>query len=77
MDLSEFVKAFSSQFEQTDPSTITESTDFKSLDEWDSLIALSVIALADEEFGVTLTGEDIRKATTVSELFGRINVLKS
>lgn len=76
MTLEEFVKSFARQFENTDPSLIVETTDFKNLDEWDSLIALSVIALADEEFGVTLTGDDIRNATTVKDLFERVNALK-
>ncbi|GHN00235.1 acyl carrier protein [Cytophagales bacterium WSM2-2] len=76
MELSEFVSAFSSQFEQTDPSLVIGSTDYKNLDEWDSLIALSVIALADEQYGVTLTGDDIRNAVTVSDLFERIKALK-
>lgn len=76
MTLEEFVKSFARQFENTDPSLIVATTDFKNLDEWDSLIALSVIALADEEFGVTLTGDDIRNATTVKDLFERVNALK-
>lgn len=76
MTLQEFTKAFASQFEETDPSSIKEDTDFKQLDEWDSLIALSVIALADEEFGVKLTGDDIKKATSVANLFEKIKTLK-
>jgi acyl carrier protein len=76
MTLEEFVKSFAKQFENTDPSLIEAATDFKNLDEWDSLVALSVIALADEEFGVTLTGDDIRNATTVTDLYTRINALK-
>jgi acyl carrier protein len=76
MNLDDFVKSFAKQFEQTDPSLISASTDFKNLDEWDSLIALSVIALADEEYNVTLTGDDIRAATTVSDVFERIKALK-
>ena len=47
---------------------------FKELDEWSSLIALSVIAMADEEYEVTLKGEDIRTSNTVEDLF---NVVKS
>lgn len=76
MVIDEFLKNFVKQFEQTDPSLIKTDTDFKQLDEWDSLIALSVIALADEEYGVTLTGDDIRNATTVEDLFNKIKDLK-
>jgi acyl carrier protein len=76
MDKEEFLKSFAKQFEQTDPSLITIDSDFKQLEEWDSLIALSIIALADEEYGITLTGDDIRNSKTVGELFERITQLK-
>lgn len=73
MDLSEFVKAFSSQFEQTDPSTITPTTDFKELDEWDSLIALSIIAMVDENMeGKKVTADDIRDSKTIADLYKRV-----
>ena len=37
-------------------------------------MALSVIAMADEECGVVLKGEDIRNARTIEDLY---NVVKS
>lgn len=75
MTTQEFIKVFSNQFEETDPSMINETTDFKNLDEWSSLVALSLIALADETYGVSLTGDDIQKAKTVKDLYERIIAL--
>ncbi|WP_305156536.1 acyl carrier protein [uncultured Muribaculum sp.] len=72
MELNEFVEKFAEQFDDTDASAITASTDFKALDEWSSLIALSIIAMADEEYDVTLKGDDIRNATTIEDLFNTI-----
>lgn len=74
MEISEFIANFAEQFEDTDASEITATTEFKNLDEWSSLIALSVIAMADEEYDVTLKGDDIRGAVTVEDLF---NIVKS
>ena len=74
MELKDFVANFAEQFEDTDASVITASTEFKNLDEWSSLIALSVIAMVDEEYDVALKGDDIRNANTVEDLF---NVVKS
>ena len=74
MELKEFIANFAEQFEDTDASEITAGTEFKNLDEWSSLIALSVIAMADEEYDVTLKGDDIRGAVTVEDLF---NIVKS
>jgi acyl carrier protein len=67
--LEEFVELFAEQFDETDASEITATTVFHDLDEWSSLIGLSVIAMVDEEFDVTLRGEDMRKANTPAELY--------
>jgi len=67
--LEEFVELFAEQFDETDASEITADKHFRDLDEWSSLIGLSVIAMVDEEFDVTLRGEDMRKANTPAELY--------
>lgn len=72
MELTKFIEKFAEQFDDTDPKTINASTAFKELDEYSSLIALSLIALADEEYDVTLKGDDIRNAVTVEDLFNTI-----
>ena len=74
MELKDFIENFAAQFDDTDASEIKADTVFKELDEWSSLIALSVIAMVDEEYDVTLKGEDIRTSNTVEDLF---NVVKS
>lgn len=74
MELKDFIENFAAQFDDTDASEIKAETAFKELDEWSSLIALSVIGMVDEEYGVTLKGEDIRVSVTVEDLF---NIVKS
>lgn len=74
MDINKFIIDFIDQFEELDANTITPQTVFKDLDEWSSLSALSIIAMADEEYGVMLKGEEIRTAVTVEDLF---NIIKS
>ncbi len=69
MELNEFVEKFAEQFDDTDPSEIKADTRFRDLDEWSSLIGLSVISMVDEEFDVLLKGEDMRAANTPAELF--------
>ena len=73
MELKEFIENFAAQFEETESNEITAITIFKDLDEWSSLTALSVIAMADEEYEVVLTGDDIRNSTTVNDLFELVN----
>ena len=72
MDLKEFIEYFANQFDETDASEFKAETAFKELDEWSSLLALSVIAMVDEEYDVTLKGEDIRNSNTIEDLFNAV-----
>lgn len=69
MEIKEFVEKFADLFDETDPSEITATTEFHSLDDWSSLVGLSVIAMIDEEYDVTLRGDEIRNAKTVADLY--------
>lgn len=70
--LEEFVALFAEQFDFTDPAEIAAGTAFHDLDEWSSLIGLSVIAMVDEEFDIALKGDDIKNAVTVEDLYNRV-----
>ena len=70
--LDEFVELFSEQFDDTDAGEITATTVFHDLEEWSSLIGLSVIAMVDEEFEVALKGDDIRTSITVEDLYNKV-----
>ena len=70
--LDEFVALFAEQFDETDASEITAQTNFHALEEWSSLISLSVIAMVDEEFDVALRGDDVKNAVTVEDLYNRV-----
>lgn len=72
MELKEFIENFANQFDDTDASEIKAETVFKDLDEWSSLIALSVIAMVDEEYDITIKGDDIRNSNTVEDLFNAV-----
>lgn len=72
MELNSFILNFADQFEDTDVREFKSETVFKDLDEWSSLLALSIIAMVDEEYNVTLKGEDIRSATTIEDLFNTV-----
>ena len=74
MELKEFIRNFAEQFDDTDESVFTTDTIFKELDEWSSLIALSVIAMVDEEYDVQLKGDDIMSAHTINDLFKIISL---
>ena len=69
MEINTFLDHFASQFDETDVNEIQADTKFKDLEEWSSLIALSIIAMVDEEYDVVIKGDDIRNAETIENLF--------
>ena len=69
MELQEFIEIFASQFDETDAQEFTANTTFKNMKEWSSILALSIIAMADEEYEVKLKGDDIRNSNTIEDLF--------
>ena len=74
MELQEFVQNFANQFDDTDAELFTPSTKFRDLEEWSSLIGLSVILMVDEEYGITIGADDMKQAQTIEELF---NIVKA
>ena len=72
MDIKEFISNFADQFDDLDASVLTPETEFKALEDWNSLVALSVIAMIDEEYDVTLKGNDITGAKTIEDLFNTV-----
>lgn len=73
MDIKEFIEKFAEAVDDVDVNSLTPQTKFRDLEEWSSLAALSIIAMADEEFGAEISGNEIRNAETLTELFNLIN----
>ena len=69
MDIQEFIDNFADQFDDTDKAVFTSETDFKQLDEWSSLTALSIIAIVDDEYDVIIKGNDIINSDTIQDLY--------
>ena len=74
MDIKEFIENFADQFDDIEASVLNGDTKFKELEEWSSLIALSVISMVDEEYDVSIKGDDIRGSETIQDLF---NIVES
>lgn len=69
MEIIEFIQNFADQFEDTDASVFTPETVFHDLDEWSSLVGLSLIAMIDDEYDVTIKGDELRAAKTINDVF--------
>jgi len=77
MDLNNFIGKFAEQFDETEASEFKADTEFKTLVDWGSMVALSIIAMVDDEYGITIKGDDIRKSKTVEDLFNIVKEYKS
>ena len=67
------INAIKDIFEDIDTSSFNLKTEFKNNDEWDSMTALSLITILDQEFGVSISGEKIKELNTIEELIIFIN----
>ena len=69
MTIQEFIALFAEQFDETPIEEFAPDTEYRNFDEWNSLTALSVISMVDDELNKTITGADLRACTTIEDLF--------
>ena len=72
MDFNEFRKKFIDQLVDEDEKAINEDTKFRDLSSWDSLTAMAVIAMVDDEYKIRIPDEEFRKFNTVNDIFGYV-----
>ena len=72
MEKSKYITLIASVFD-VEESKLSYETQFKALPEWDSIVALTLIATYDQEFGVTLDVADISSAITINDLYEKIS----
>lgn len=72
MTLNEFVSLFAEQFDDTPAEVFTPETKYSTLDEWGSLVALSIISMVDDEMDKSVTGSELKSVSTIKELYDLI-----
>ena len=72
MEIHDFIEHFAEQFDDTEMSEFKPETVFHELDEYSSLIALTIIGMVDEEYGVTIGAEEMSAAVTIEDLFNTV-----
>ena len=72
MDIKDFIKNFAAQFDDTDASEFKAETVFHELDEYSSLIALTIIGMIDDEYGVAISAEEMTAAETIEDLYNTV-----
>ena len=69
IELKSFISQLEAEFEELEPGTLKAATGFRDLEEWSSMHALIIIALIDTEYDIILSGDDLRSASTVQDLY--------
>ncbi len=68
-----FLDEFYKIFEDMPENSLNLNTKYKELEEWDSLIVLSIIAHFDQNFNVIIPPQFLFDNNTFEELFNAIN----
>ena len=69
MEKDSFLELIREQFEETSPQDISLVTIFKNLEEYDSMVALCIIAAVDQAYSIKIGGDEIRGSSTIEDLF--------
>ncbi len=68
VDVKQFIQNFADQFDD-EPEGLTLETRFRDIDEWSSLIALSEMAMCDEEYEVIISANEMENANMIADLY--------
>jgi acyl carrier protein len=72
--MEKLIENFLEIFDESPSKTISEDLLFKDLEEWDSMMVLSLMAMVDEEYGINLKPDDLKSINSLNELH---NFIKS
>lgn len=69
MEKEKFIQKIAFQFDDTDIKEFSGETNFKELEEYSSLTALSIVGVIDEDYEILITVNDLKAVNTIDELF--------
>ena len=72
VDVKQFIQNFADQFDD-EPEGLSLETRFRDIDEWSSLIALSEMAMCDEEYEVIISANEMENANSIADLYNIVN----
>jgi acyl carrier protein len=72
MNITDFIQNFAGIFDDTPAEKFIPGLLFKDLEEWSSLMALSLMSMVEDEYNVFLDRNDIENSHTVEDLFHTI-----
>jgi acyl carrier protein len=77
MEIENFLIKFAGCFDDIEPGAILPETEFRNLEKWDSLTALTLLAMVDADFDVSISATELRLCNKVQDIFELIKQKKS
>lgn len=75
MNTLDFIEKFAEAIE-VEASDLTADTEFRKLEEWDSMAYLSIIAMIDEEYDMQIEQLEFKKLPTIQSIMDYIEAHK-
>ncbi len=74
IDIDTFVSAFEEQFEEVEAGSLKPDTEYRELPDWSSMQALMIIVFLDTDYGVNISAEELKTATSIQDLYDLVKV---
>ena len=74
MKLDDFTLTIADQFDDININEVHADTRYRDLEEWSSMVALSILNVVQKKYGKSISFDDLNIATTIEELF---NIVKT
>jgi acyl carrier protein len=72
MKIEQFIIDFVEATDDESANPLNSETIFRELDSWDSLAALSIMAMIDDKYQANLSADEMKSANNLGELFALI-----
>jgi len=73
MKIEAFIKLIEDNVDGIAPGSLQSDTVLTSIPQWDSLAVLTMLAQFDAEYGVQVSGTEMQRCSTVSDLFSTVS----
>ena len=72
MEIQSFIKLIEDNVYGITPGSLRPETALASIPQWDSLAVLTMLAQFDSEYGVQVSGTDMQRCNSISDLFSTV-----
>lgn len=73
MEFNSFLEKFKEQLIEDDPAIVKADTKFRDLGSWDSLTAMAVITMVEDDYDVKIKEDIFKSFNTVSDIYNYVS----